>query len=169
MGLCIYTPNEKNAYVPVNHCTLDGIRLDWQCTEEQIKNQLNRLYDNVDVIQIYHNGKFDYQVLKCTCGWKGRIDWDTMIGARILNENERAGLKGQYIEKIDNSIEKYSIEKLFEGVEYKYVDPYIFALYAATDSFMTYKLYLWQNNSLNYLKIKLKMNLVELYLIVFLK
>ena len=39
---------------------------------------------------------------------------------------------------------KYDIEHLFADVEYAQVDPEIFALYAATDSFMTYKLYEWQ-------------------------
>ena len=72
-----------------------------------------------------------------------------MIGARMLNENERAGLKEQYITKIDPSIEKYDIEHLFSGIEYAIVDPEIFALYAATDAFMTYKLYEWQLKQFN--------------------
>ncbi len=72
-----------------------------------------------------------------------------MIGARMLNENERAGLKEQYIAKIDPSIEKYDIEHLFSGIEYAIVDPEIFALYAATDAFMTYKLYEWQLKQFN--------------------
>jgi DNA polymerase-1 len=53
------------------------------------------------------------------------------------------GLKFQYIDKIDPTQEKYDIEKLFI-VPYKYVDPDIFALYAATDSMMTDKLYVYQ-------------------------
>ena len=41
-------------------------------------------------------------------------DW-----VKVLDENERsAGLKQQYIEKIDPSIEKYSIDHLFEDIEY---------------------------------------------------
>jgi hypothetical protein len=40
-----------------------------------------------------------------------------MVAARLLNENERAGLKQQYIEKIDPSQEKYSIDHLFENVQ----------------------------------------------------
>ena len=68
-----------------------------------------------------------------------------MIGAKVLDENEHsAGLKQQYIDKIDPSIEKYSIDHLFNDIEYAQVDPEIFALYAATDSYMTYKLYEWQ-------------------------
>ena len=98
-----------------------------------------------DIKIIMHNGKFDYKVIKCTCGIDVVPDWDTMLAAKVLDENEfSAGLKQQYISKIDPSQEKYSIDHLFENVEYAQVDPEIFALYAATDSMMTDKLYLWQ-------------------------
>ena len=144
MGPCLYTPGLKNAYVPLNHVNPNTLeRLDWQLTEQDIYEELSRL-TNTKVVM--HNGKFDYQVIKCTTGVKMDIYWDTMIGARILDENELAGLKQQYIEKIDPSIQKYSIDHLFEGVEYAVVDPEIFALYAATDSFMTYELYKWQKD-----------------------
>ena len=118
-----------------------GNRIYWQCTEEDVKYQLARV-DNLKTI--YHNGKFDVEVLYFTCGIKLHIYWDTMIGARLLDENERASLKQQYISKIDPSIEKYSIEHLFEGVDYELFTPELFSLYAATDAFMTYKLYEWQ-------------------------
>ena len=143
MGACIYTPGMKNAYVPINHVDYKtGKRLENQCTEADIKEQLDRLKDTKT---IFHNAKFDYEVLKCTCNCVLSIYWDTMIGAKILNENEKsAGLKQQYIDKIDSSMEKYSIDKLFEGVEYATVDPEIFALYSATDPYMTYKLFEYQ-------------------------
>ena len=35
-----------------------------------------------------HNGKFDYEVIKCTCGVALHIDWDTMIGAKMLDEKQ---------------------------------------------------------------------------------
>ena len=144
MGGCIYTPGCKNAYIPINHTTLTGERLDWQITEKQLAEQFSRLIEaKTDIIM--HNGKFDYEVIKCTCGVELPITWDTMIGAKVLDENERsAGLKQQYIDKIDPSIEKYSIDHLFSDIEYAVVDPNVFALYAATDSYMTYKLYEWQ-------------------------
>lgn len=142
MGPCIYTPGMKNAYIPINHVNRHtGERLEWQLTEEDIKEQFSRL-TNTNIIM--HNGKFDYQVIKCTCGIALKVYWDTMIGSKMLNEDEPAGLKAQYIQKIDSSIEKYDIEHLFQGIEYAIIDPEIFALYAATDAFMTYKLYLWQ-------------------------
>lgn len=142
MGACLYTPGRKNAYVPVNHINrVTGEKLAWQLTEEDIAEQLLRLKDTKIVM---HNGKFDYEVFKCTCGVALDVYWDSLIGARILNENERAGLKEQYSLKVDPTAEKYSIEHLFEGIEYAVVDPDLFALYAATDSYKTYYLYEWQ-------------------------
>ena len=145
MGLCLYVPGEKQAYIPINHVNVDTNELlPNQLTEEDCRTQLQRLLDN-NVFIIMHNGKFDYKVIKCTCGIEVAPDWDTMIAAKVLDENEfRAGLKQQYIDKIDPSQEKYDIEGLFENVPYAYVDPEIFALYAATDSMMTDALYMWQ-------------------------
>lgn len=168
MGPCIYTPGQKNAYIPLNHVnpvTLE--RLPNQLTEEDVKEEFLRL---VDTKILMHNAKFDYQVIKCTTNVQLKVYWDTMLGARILNENEkRAGLKQQYIEKIDPTIEKYSIDHLFENVEYAVVEPEIFALYAATDAFMTYKLYEWQkkqfdipgNERLFYVFMNVEMQVME--------
>lgn len=144
MGGCIYVPGQRNAYIPINHVDTDTReRLNWQLTEDDLREEFQRLEDNKTRI-IMHNAPFDYQVIKCTCNIALSTYWDTLIGARILNENEKAGLKDQYIDKIDSSIEKYNIEDLFEGMEYAIFDPDLFALYAATDAYMTYKLYEWQ-------------------------
>lgn len=144
MGLCLYVPGEKQAYIPVNHRDPHTKeKLAWQLTEEDCRHQLQRILDH-HVFITMHNGKFDYEVIYKTCGIRVPPSWDTMICARLLNENERAGLKEQYISKIDPDQEKYSIDHLFKKVCYADVDPYIFALYAATDSMMTDKLYEWQ-------------------------
>lgn len=146
MGACIYTPGMKQAYVPVNHIDMHTKeKLSWQLTEEDCREQFQRLVDNKTMC-IFHNGKFDYEVIKCTCNIALPIDWDTLIGARLLNENESASLKEQYILHINHDQEKYSIEKLFEKEEYAIFEPEVFALYAATDAQMTYQLYLYQKN-----------------------
>lgn len=146
MGLCIYTPGEKNAYVPVNHVNPEtGVKLENQLTEQDIKEELGRLVKTPTQF-ILHNADFDFQVIYYTCDVSINVDWDTMIGSKILDENELAGLKYQYVHKIDDSIEKYSINSFFENIEYAVVDPDIFALYAATDAYMTYKLYLYQKD-----------------------
>ena len=176
MGLCLYYEGGKQAYIPINHVNPEtGERLEWQLTEADCREQLQRLinfknaikggwvpdyegqtYDEwysvhvrgpqsnaTELVIVMHNGKFDYEVIKCTCDIEIEPDWDTMIGAHTINENEKMNLKWQYIDKIDPTQEKYDIESLFI-VPYKYVDPDIFALYAATDSMMTDKLYVYQ-------------------------
>jgi len=144
MGLCLYTPGEKNAYIPVNHVNrVTNELLPNQVTEEDIRVQLERINEaKTDIIM--HNGKFDYEVLKCTCNVECVPMWDTMVASKILDENESAKLKDQYRIHIDSTQEKYDIEHLFEKMEYAIFDPALFALYAATDSFITYKLYVWQ-------------------------
>lgn len=143
MGPCIYTPGLKQAYIPLNHVDVDsGERLSWQLTEKDIAEEFERV-KSIKILM--HNGKFDYKVIKCTCGVVLPIYWDTMIAARLIDENEpSAGLKQQYIDKINPEQTKYDIEHLFEGIEYALVDPELFALYAATDAKMTYDLYKWQ-------------------------
>lgn len=141
MGPCFYAPGLKQVYVPINHRDPETKeRLSWQLTEQDVKEELQRLVDAKTMI-IMHNGKFDYEVICCTCDIRIKPDWDTMIAARLLNENEHASLKELYIKYIDPSQAKYKIDKLFDGVQYADVDPDIFALYAATDAMMTDRIY----------------------------
>lgn len=148
VGLCLYTDNTKQAYIPINHRDPETKeRLPWQLTEQDVKEELQRAIDAHIEFDL-HNGPFDYQVISTTCHINIPINWDTMIAARVINENELAGLKSQYTTKLDPEQEKYSIEKLFDGLEYADVPPELFALYAATDSLMTRKLKLYQEEVL---------------------
>lgn len=149
MGLCLYAPGIKAAYIPINHRDpITKTKLINQVSEEDVKTELQRVLESSIKI-IMHNGKFDYEVIKCTCGISVVPYWDTMIAARLLNENESASLKIQYASKIDKSQESYNIEKLFKDVQYADVKPELFALYSATDSYMTYKLYEYQLSLMN--------------------
>ena len=145
MGLCLYVKGEKQVYVPINHINRQtGERLKNQLNEKDIHEELNYII-NKGCKFIFHNGKFDYKVLKCTCNVDMPIDWDTMVGAKMIDENEpSAGLKQQYIDKIDPNQAKYDIENLFEHLPYEIVDPEIFSLYSAADAMMTDRLYEWQ-------------------------
>lgn len=148
LGPCLKTKGLKQAYVPLNHINyFTGERLSNQLTEEDVREEFLRLA-NTKII--FHNGKFDIKVIKCTCGVELDLYWDTMIVARIIDENERsAGLKQQFIDKINSEQEKYSIDHLFENVLYEWIEPEIFALYAATDAYMTEELYYWQESLLS--------------------
>ena len=144
MGGCLYTPGKKQAYVPINHRNVrTGELLPNQITEEQFEQELKRLGDTKI---IYHNAKFDYQVVKCTCNTKLAIDWDTFVGAYLIDEEGTHKLKELYTLLIDKSLEVYSIEKFFGGIPYEFVPIEYFGLYAAADAYETYKLYEWQKN-----------------------
>lgn len=173
MGPCFYYPGGKQAYVPLNHRNpISKKRLDTQLTEKDVAEQLQRIVDSrkkwtpefegqsylnwwiehvykrheecPSPLVVMHNGKFDYEVIKCTCGVALPVDWDTMIAHRIIDENDLAGLKYLYTTKVDRSQSKYDIDKLFTNVFYADVDPNIFSLYAATDSMMTDKVFMLQ-------------------------
>ena len=147
MGLCIYTDGQKQAYIPINHVNVDtGEKLSNQLTEEDVKEQLSRLGDTKIIM---HNAPFDYQVIGYTCDIWLKFYWDTFVGAKLLDENKKASLKELYTSLIDPSIEKYNINSFFESVKYAIVDPTVFSLYAATDAFMTYKLYKYQLELMN--------------------
>lgn len=156
MGLCLYTPGEKYAYVPVNHIDVDEYEKDnnsWvlvpnQLTEAQLKVGIDKMLEH-KVFMDTSNGKFDLKVIHCTCGCDITIDWDTQIAANILDENELAGLKVQYKTHVDSSDEKYDIENLFQHLPYAIFDPEVFAMYAAVDPYKSHKLAEWQRKQFN--------------------
>lgn len=173
VGLCLYVPGEKQVYIPIKHVNYEtGELLPNQLTYEDCKAQLQRVLDN-KVKVIMHNGKFDYEVIKHACGIAVKPDWDTIIAARLIDENlysdKKTSLKWLYVNLIDPKQAKYDIEGLFENVPYAFVDPEIFALYAATDSMMTDKIYLWEqpffegvdNKKLKWLFDNIEMPIVE--------
>ena len=145
MGACIYTDSQKQVYIPVNHINpTTGELLPNQLKESEIRDEFQRLIDNNTKI-LMHNAPFDIQVIYTTCGIFLPCYWDTFVGARMLDENERsANLKNQYISKIDPNQDKYSLEHLFNGLPYAIFSPELFAYYASTDAYMTYKLYKYQ-------------------------
>ena len=146
IGLCIATIGQKWAYVPVNHIDrLTGDKLPNQVTEEQIKKQLER---TDKMFTIFHNASFDVEVLMTTCGYRCHVDWDTMIAAQMIDENEPKSLKEQYRLHVDSTHDKYDIEHLFKGLKYEIVPIDLFALYAGADPGMTLKLYQWQKSIL---------------------
>ena len=177
VGLCLYVPGQKQAYIPIKHVNYEtGELLPNQLTYEDCRKQLQRIVDFRNALQgkwapdynewfqkhvgipmvplanytiVMHNGKFDYEVIKVSCGIEVAPTWDTLVAARLIDENtysdKRTSLKIMYCSLIDPRQAKYDIEGLFENIPYIFVSPEIFALYAATDSMMTDKIYLWES------------------------
>ena len=91
VGACIYTPECKPAYIPINHISLiTNVRLNNQLTNEQVADQFKRLIDANTKI-IYFNAKFDIRVMRHQLGIELEPYWDGFIAAKVLKENEEEG------------------------------------------------------------------------------
>ena len=162
-GLCLYTPGEASIYIPTYHTDIYG-NIDSRCVDESwLSLEFKKIVEDNSIKTIYHNAKYDLKVLKHL--WKIDIDksnvyWDTMIGAYILNENERAYKKGdsrsgyglkplhnKYIMKGTDTSKDYS--DYFGKLPFNYVPLDIAVIYAANDTIKTYELYEFQNKYLN--------------------
>lgn len=152
VGLCIYTPDEKAAYVPINHVSyITGDRIENQLTENQVGDCINRyLFNDTDVIMF--NAKFDIRVMRNQLKVYLNCTWDCYLAARLMNENEPStSLKALHQKYVLNDAEdEFSYEALFHGLTFDKmpIDPGY--LYAAHDAIITYELYRFQKQYLYY-------------------
>ena len=145
-GFSIFTPGEKAAYVPINHCGyITFTKLKNQISEQFCAEQLQRLQDN-DVKIIFFNAKFDIRVIKHTLGIKLTAYFDSYIAAKLLNENEEESnlkaLHNKYC--LDGKEDAFKFSDLFDNINFIYVPINTGYLYAARDAEVTYELYKFQ-------------------------
>lgn len=154
VGLCVYTPNQKAAYVPINHVSyVTGVRVDNQLTEKQVANQLGYLLLSVEPDIIMFNAKFDMRVIRNQLGVKNiYCTWDGYLAGRLLNENEESGglkaLHKKYC--LNGQGDAFSFDALFKGLTADKIPINSFYLYAAHDAIITYELYQYQKQFLYY-------------------
>lgn len=151
VGLCIYTPNKKPAYIPINHVSyVTGVRVDNQLDEKQVATKLNWLIAyNPDIIMF--NAKFDMRVIRNQLGVKDiYCTWDAYLAAKLMNENEEShGLKALHKKYILNDEgDAFSFDALFKGITADKIPINSFYLYAAHDAIITYELYEYQKQYL---------------------
>ena len=146
VGLCLYTPNEKAVYIPINHISyIDQQLLPNQVSKEFISNQLKRLM-NCKII--YHNAKFDFKMITSYFKIRLPIYYDTMLVARLLCQTEPANLKYQYAKYCEDSSEFSRFGDLFDNIPFQFVPLLSAYIYGAKDAEMTYKLYEYQSSIL---------------------
>ena len=146
VGICIYTPNMKPAYIPVNHKSYITMeKIDGQLSEDFLHEQFSRLeYTKV----IMFNANFDIRVLRHSIDVYLTCYWDAYIAARLLNENEGAGNNGlkalhkKYV--LDGKEDAFSYEAMFRGTSFDIIPIEYAYLYAAHDAIITYELYKFQ-------------------------
>lgn len=145
VGLCLFTPYSRPVYIPVNH--YDALTLKKVPNQVSIEKLAEKVEKFKGLFCIYHNAKFDVNVIDTNLGIRLPISWDTMIGAKVLNENDlSASLKSVYVKYVEPAQPTYNISNLFQ--ENKTAPVEDFTLYSAIDSYDTYKVYLMQKKVL---------------------
>ena len=154
VGLCIYTPNQPAAYIPINHVSyVTGVRVDNQLTEEQVGELLNTMVQKYHIDIIMFNAKFDIRVIRNQLGVKDiYCTWDAYLAAKLMNENEEShGLKALHKKYVLNGEgDAFSFDALFKGITADKIPINSFYLYAAHDAIITYELYQYQKQYLYY-------------------
>ena len=140
VGVCLYTPGQKGAYIPLNHMSyITGVQTKNQ-VPAALMAQLLAEVNTPEYFIVMHNAKFDIRVCKNQLGVNMRCDWDTMLAANILNENEPHHLKGLHSKYCNNGNDYYKFENLFKGVPFQYIPINTAYLYAARDPIITWEL-----------------------------
>jgi DNA polymerase I-like protein with 3'-5' exonuclease and polymerase domains len=151
VGMSIYTPGKKPAYIPINHISyVTGIKIENQLPVHLIKEQLDRMNEHNTKI-IMFNAPFDIRVIRNQIGSQLTCYWDCYVGARLLNENEDSNalklLHQKYCTDGEGSASKFA--DLFKDISFALVPVPIAYLYAAHDAKITFELYEFQEPYLN--------------------
>lgn len=147
VGVCLYTPNQKACYIPINHKSfVTGVRTANQLTENEIAHIIAKFKGK----WIMHDAKYDIRVMRHTLGIDLDCYWDTMLAACCINEEESHRLKDLHLKYCDSKdIESLTFDKLFNGVTFDNIPINTAYLYAAGDAIKTYELYKYQQTVLN--------------------
>ena len=144
-GVCIKSIGQTEAYTPVGHIS--------NITEQPLTNQVSKesIKQGFDIMNkkncryVFHNAYYDLIVLKAVLGYFPTVYWDTLVASAMLNENEPHSLKvlyDKYVMEGKAGIHKFA--ELFDGIPFNRINPKTGYYYAAHDSLMTEKLYLFQ-------------------------
>lgn len=149
VGVCLYTPGKKAAYIPVNHKSyITGTKYKDQLTEKEVSEVLNEYLDCIK--WIFHNAKYDIRVCRHTLGIDLKPYWDTMLAGYCIDENESHRLKDLHLKYCDSKdTESLTFDALFNGVTFDNIPISTAYLYAAGDAIKTYELYEYQKTLLN--------------------
>lgn len=148
VGVCLYVPGKKSAYIPVGHKShITGQKVKNQIEVKDLIEFFNKLKD---IKWIFHNAKYDIRVLRHTLGVYIEPYWDTQLGACCIDENESHRLKDLHLKYCDSTdTESLTFDKLFGGITFNLVPIKVAYLYAAGDAIKTYELYQYQKGLLN--------------------
>ena len=148
VGICIYTPGMKGAYIPLNHKSyITQAKVENQLPIDFVKKEFERL-NGQPMENIMFNSTFDVRFIRNRVGVNLTCTWDCYLGARLLNENEGPGNNGlkKLLQKyvLDGEGDAFKFDDLFMGVRFDYIPINTAYLYAAHDPVITYEYYEFQ-------------------------
>ena len=154
VGVGIYTPGEKAAYIPIHHRSyVTQLEVANQLSESDVAEELQRVVDSkIDVLMF--NAVFDIRVIKNHGGTLLNCTWDCYLAARVMNENEGKGNNGlkrlhqKYV--LNGEGDAFKFDDLFKGISFDLIPIQTAYLYAAHDPKITYELYDFQRKYLYY-------------------
>ena len=139
VGVSIYTPGEKEAYIPINHVSyVTGQKVKNQLSLEVVGKELARLHG---IDSDMFNAPFDIRFIKNHTGTRLECTWDASIASRCLNENEpNKGLKKLHQKYVLKGQEDaFKFDELFKGISFALIPIKTASLYAAHDAKITYE------------------------------
>ena len=151
VGICLYVPNEKTAYVPLNHVSYVTLeRVKNQLSVDVVRAEMERLRGTTKIIMF--NAAFDIRVLRNQVGVYLTCYWDAYLAARLLNDNEPTNaLKPLHKKYCLNGVgDAFTFDSLFRGIPFSKIPINVGYLYAAHDAKITWELYQFQKQYLYY-------------------
>lgn len=145
VGVSIYTPGQKTAYIPINHVSyITGQKVKNQLSLEIVGKYLAKLQDCLDrpFVDIdMFNAPFDIRHINHHTGTRLKCTWDAYLASRCLNENEpNKGLKKLHQKYILKGQEDaFKFDELFKGIDFRFIPIKTAGLYAAHDSKITWE------------------------------
>lgn len=146
VGVGIYTPGHKTAYIPIGHISyVTGQKAKNQLDAKLVGQYLSKLQDicNRPFVDVdMFNAVFDIRVLMHSTGTRLKCTWDASLASRCLNENEPVKklkpLHKKYVLKGQD--DAFSFSDLFDDPKiFRYIPIKTAALYAAHDPKITYE------------------------------
>ena len=150
VGVCLYTPEEKTAYIPLEHINYITLQKEPnQLTRETVGKHLQKLVGCKVVEE--HNAKFDTRFLRKDCGVNIVCTHDTYLASMLMDENDSThALKPTHQKYVLNGEgDAFKFDELFKGVDFRYVPIRIASLYAAHDPKITHELAEWQREHMD--------------------
>lgn len=147
-GICVYSPNQKSAYIPLNHISyITEMIVPNQLPSDVVRSEFKRFLD-AKVQIIMFNADFDIRVLRHGIGLKDiYCTWDCYLAQRLLNENEDSNALKKVHQKyvLNGKEDAFTFDEFFKGIPFTMIPLQTAYLYAAHDPIITYELYEYQH------------------------